>query len=129
MQREPGMIDDVMFEWRMHRLLRRIARQRVTMVLQPGSVKVIGRAIPNDENTLALVYTAEIRGWVELLHPDIPTGRIGEGGDYSSVPSFSSREHYWRLTDSGWAAIQRRHQLSLLGILVAAIGVYVAAGA
>jgi hypothetical protein len=39
---------------------------------------------------------------------------------------FNSKSHIWKLTDSGWAAIQRRHEITILGMLIALIGVIVA---
>ncbi len=120
------MFGNLVYEWKIHRMLKQMAKQRVTMVLNPGHVKVIERAIGHDEKTLVLIYTAEFRGWVELLHKAVPTGQIGKDGEFNFKEPFQSTEDHWRLTDSGWAAIQRRHQLSLLGICIALLGFYFA---
>jgi len=122
------VFSNVIFEFKMHRLLKKIARQRVTMILQPGNVPVIERAVDHDEVTKTLILTAQIRGWVEILHESMPTGQIDAKGEINPSQPFQSREDYWKLTDSGWAAIPRRHQLSLLSIAVALLGVYFAIG-
>ena len=69
------MFSNVIFEFKMHRLLKKIARQRVTMILQPGNVPVIERAVDHDEVTKTLILTAQIRGWVEILHANVSVGR------------------------------------------------------
>lgn len=120
------MFNNLVYEWRIHRLLKKLSKQRVTMILKPGDVKVIERAIGHDEKILTLIYTAEFRGWVELLHKAVPTGNIGKNGEFNFEQPFQSKEDYWRLTDSGWAAIQRRHQLTLLSMFVALLGLYFA---
>ena len=119
------MFSDFIYEFKMHRLLKKVGRQRVTMILEPGNVPVIERAISRDEKTKGLLLTAEIRGWVEVLHEALPTGQIDQDGRFNEQP-FQSLETHWKLTDSGWAAIQRRHQISLLGLAVALLGLYLA---
>jgi len=120
------MISDLIYELKIHRLLKKIARQRITMILEPGSVPVIERAVGHDENTKALLLTAQIRGWVEILHENMPTGQINDDGSINSEQPFQSIENHWKLTDSGWAAIQRRHQISIFSLVVTLIGVYIA---
>jgi len=118
------MFSDLIYEFKMHRLLKKISRQRVTMVLEPGNVPVIERGLSHDEKTKVLLLTAEIRGWVEVLHENIPTGQIDQNGQINEQQPFQSLETHWKLTDSGWAAIQRRYQISLLGVAVALLGLY-----
>lgn len=118
------MLDNLVYEWKIQRLLKKISKQRVTMILQPGDVKVVERSIGQDENTLTLIYTAEFRGWVELLRKAVPSGNIGKNGEFDFDRPSQSKVDYWRLTDSGWAAIQRRHQITLLGTLIGLLGLY-----
>ncbi|GGI81587.1 hypothetical protein GCM10007978_19280 [Shewanella hanedai] len=122
------MFDDLVYEFKMHRLLKSIARQRVAIILELGAVPVIERAIKRNEETKALFLTAQIRGWVEILHENIPTGSLDAEGRMNIEQPFQSRENHWKLTDSGWAAIQRRHQVSILGLFVALAGVFLAIG-
>ncbi|MCU8075891.1 hypothetical protein [Shewanella sp. SM29] len=120
------MFGDFIYEFKMHRVLKKVARQRVAMILKPGNVPVVERAIGRDEETKTFLLTAQIRGWVDILHEDMPTGKIDENGKMNMEQPFESKENHWKLTDSGWAAIQRRHQLSVLGIGLAIIGALVA---
>lgn len=46
--------------------LRRLARQRVALVLQPGNIWVIEYAVPENEETDATLKTCYMRGWVEV---------------------------------------------------------------
>ncbi len=122
------MIRDFLYELKVQKVLKKIAKQRVALILQPGNVPVIERAIGSDEETQAIILTAQIRGWVEVLHEDMPTGKVDENGYFNKAQPFDKLETYWKLTDSGWAVIQRRHQLSVLSLLVAIIGVIYAVG-
>lgn len=45
------MFADWKEERAIRRMLRKLARQRVALVLQPGNVRVIERALMHDENT------------------------------------------------------------------------------
>ena len=120
------MIDDFIYEFKMHRLLKKVARQKIRMILEPGNVPVIERAVGHDEETKALLLTAQIRGWVEVLHESMPTGQIDPDGSFNPSQPFQSVEDHWKLTDSGWAAIQRRHQISIFSVAVALLGLYLA---
>lgn len=117
-------------EWRRERTIRRtlrgLARQRVAVVLQPGNVFVIERAIDDDEDTLAALQTCFMRGWVEPMYDEpIPVGRLPPSMRIEQPLPGQERMQY-RLTDSGWSAINRSHELGLLGIILALIGVIIA---
>ncbi|MCX2760076.1 hypothetical protein OQJ65_17215 [Vibrio sp. Sgm 22] len=119
------MFDDFIYEFKMHRVLKKVARQRVAIILEPGNVPVVERAIGRDEETKTFLLTAQIRGWVDVLHENMPTGKIDGDGNMLSDQPFTSKETHWKLTDSGWAAIQRRHQLSVLSLGVAIIAILI----
>lgn len=123
------MFNSLKYNWKIHRLLKRLAKQRVGMVLQPGNVWVLEYAVKDTEETRELLYTCQLRGWVELLHESIPTGNLGPDGSLPGGPVFSSENHIWKLTDSGWGAIQRRHEITILGTVVAILGVFIAVNA
>lgn len=120
------MLESLIYNWKIHRLLRRLARQRVGMVLQPGNVWVLEFAVQENEEIKALLYTCQLRGWVELLHESVPTGQLNSDGSLPNGRLFKSKSHIWKLTDSGWAAIQRRHEITILGIIIALLGLAVA---
>lgn len=114
-------------EWRRERHIRRtlraLARQRVAMVLQPGNVFVVERAAPDDEDTLAAIRTCHMRGWVEpMFDGAIPHGRVPPPG---TPPAFDRSQPVYRLTDSGWAVIHRSHEVALLALVIALVGVII----
>lgn len=95
------------------------------MILEPGSVPVVERAICRDEETNALLLTAQIRGLVEVLYDNIPTGEVSSDGAMDLHNPFQKSETHWKLTDSGWGVIQRRHQTSILSLLITMVGVLI----
>lgn len=99
------MFKSLKYNWKIHRLLRQLAKQRVGMVLQPGNVWVIEHAVKDTEETKALLYTCQLRGWIELLHESVPNCWLNSDGSLPNGIPFNSKEHIWKLTDSGWAAI------------------------
>lgn len=113
-------------EFSVYRTLKALSKQRVALILQPGNVWVIERALPEDEETETNLRTCHLRGWVEPLENAIPQGRLTEDGRLPSGDVFSKCGPLYRLTDSGWDAIQRTHVITLLGILVSLLGVGVA---
>ena len=117
---------DIKRESIIRRVLRRLAKQRVGLVLQPGNVWVIEKAVENNEVTDAALKTCYMRGWVEPLENSVPKGKLKEDGSLPDGALFESSGPIWRLTDSGWAAINRAHEWTLIGILIGAVGVIVA---
>jgi hypothetical protein len=113
-------------EWTIRRTLRQLARQRVALVLQPGNVWVIENAVEDIEATDAALKTCHMRGWVEPMVNSIPQGRLSPDGNLPSGSLFQNQGPVWKLTDSGWAAINRAHEWMLFGIFLAAAGVLVA---
>lgn len=120
------MFESITYNWRMHRLLRRLAKQRVSLVLQPGNTWVIEFAVEDTQELDVLLKTCFMRGWVEPLQSAVPRNCLNPDGSLPSRNMFRSSGPLWKLTDSGWAAIQRRHEVLVLGILVAVLGVAVA---
>jgi|SRR5436309_984432 len=113
-------------EWDIRRILRQLAQQRVAMVLQPGNVWVIEKAVQDTKESDAALKTCYMRGWVEPIKDSIPKGMLQPDGSLPELSMFQSSGPVWRLTDSGWAAIQRAHEWTLFGILVALISVFLA---
>lgn len=119
------MIESTIYNWKIYRVLRKLSRQRVGMVLQPGNVWVIEYAVKDTEENRALLHTCQLRGWVEVLHESIPSGQLNEDGSFSKDGPFNSESPIWRLTDGGWSVIQRRHQLTLLSVFLAVIAIII----
>lgn len=106
-------------EWRIRRVLRGVARQRVAVVMQPGQVWVVEQALQRNDDTEADLATCLMRGWVETLFENLPTNDLTPDGDIPANPLFSRTETHFRLTEAGWAAINRAHAWTMVGILIA----------
>lgn len=120
------MLERLIYSWRIYRLLRRLARQRVGMVLQPGNYWIIEYAVEDNQETDALFKTCYMRGWVEPLQNSVPKGRLQANGSLPNGPMFDSAGPIWKLTDTGWGVIQRRQELGILALFVAITGLVVA---
>jgi hypothetical protein len=118
------LFNQLSYNWKIHRILRRLSKQRVELVLQPGNVWVIGEAVPDNEENDALLMTCHMRGWVEPLKDSVPKGRLNPDGTFLNGQLFQSQGPLWKLTDSGWSAINRSHQLTILGLFLAMLGVF-----
>jgi len=119
---------DIQRELIIRRVLRQLAKQRVGLVLQPGNVWVIEKAVEDNQETDAALKTCYMRGWVEPLENSVSKGKWKEDGSFPDGALFKSSGPIWKLTDSGWAAINRAHEWTLVGVLIAAVGVIVALG-
>lgn len=117
---------DIKREWKIRRILRLLSKQRVALVLQPGNVWVIEKAVEDNEETEAALKTCYMRGWVEPLENSVPKGKLREDGSLPGGNLYDASGPIWKLTDSGWAAINRAHEWTLIGILIGVIGVIVA---
>jgi hypothetical protein len=115
------------------RTLRRLADQRVVMVLQPGNVWVLDRALDASDDEHAALRTCHMRGWVEpLVESAVPHADISALREEGDIRVTSSSIVY-RLTDSGWNAINGTHNwvirtyaVSLLALIVAVAALVVA---
>ncbi len=113
-------------EYSIYRTIKLLSKQRVAMVL-PGGVLVIEKALPDTELHHENLQTCLMRGWVEVLRDSVPTGNIEKDGSLQSAQAFSKESDLYRLTDSGWNAIHRRHTITTLSVIIALIGLYLAA--
>ncbi len=117
--------------WKRERNVRKVlgglARQRVAIVLQPGNVWIVENALQRDENAEASLATCLMRGWVEPLHEDMPVGDLDPNNLSLPLPPFTRRETSLRLTEGGWAALNRAHAWTVVGIVIAVVGVALAA--
>ena len=120
------MFNNLVYSWRIFNVLRRLSKQRVALVLQPGNVWVIEYAVPDNEETDALLKTCYMRGWVEPLENSLPKGKLKPDGSLPDGNIFQSSGPVWKLTDSGWSAINRSHQLAILGLFLSLLGVILA---
>ena len=121
------MLDDFRRERQVRRALKAISRQRVALVLQPGNVQVVERSPPKDEWFQLGVRTAQIRGWVEVLHENLPTGTVHMNGNAPQLPISMVHETHYKLTEGGWAVLNRSHAWVLATFMVSTVGLAVSA--
>lgn len=113
-------------ERRILKLLRALARQRVALVL-PGNLLVIEEAAAtHSDEALAALATCRMRGWVDVLHDAVPTGQLEPDGSLPKGMPFTSIAPVYRLTDSGWAAINRSHSWAMADVIAAVLAILVA---
>jgi len=120
------MFESTKYNWKMYRVLKRLSEQRVSLILQPNNVWLVENAIHSDEETEAHLRTCFMRGWIEPIVNEIPKGTLQPDGTLPPGPIFQSSGPLWRLTDSGWSAINRSHQFVILGLFLSALGLFVA---
>jgi len=92
-------------------VLKKLSQQRIALILQPGNVWVIEKAVSSeDEEVAAALKTCHIRGWVEPIMNAIPGGNLNPDG---SLPEklFTHTAPLYRITEGGWSAINRTHYL------------------
>lgn len=109
------------FERKIRRTLRRLARQRVRLILPPD-VLVIERSVPHDEQTVAALRTCWLRGWAELVHNAVPTGEVPPDGRITDPP-FTRTTPIYRITDSGWSVVHRSHMWAIMAVLMGFLSV------
>lgn len=120
------MLENFRRERQVRHALKAVARQRVAMVLQPGGVPVIEKSTPEEEWFKASVLTCQIRGWVEVLHESMPTGKIRFDGNGPRIPTETQSKTHYRLTEGGWAVLNRSHAWVVATFLVSSVGLVVA---
>ena len=107
------------------RVLRRLARQRVAALLQPGNIWLVEQAIEVDDETSAALRTCFLRGWVEPISDSaIPTGDA-RNLIHNTAPLFDRAPVVYRLTDSGWSVIHDSHSW-VVGTFVVSVAALVA---
>lgn len=123
------MLENMRRERQIRQVLLKLARQRVTLVLQPGNIWVIERALMIDGDTDAHLKTCYMRGWVEQLEHAIPSGQLSPGGELPKGDLFTGTTPIYRLTDSGWSVINRSHQFTLFMVFLAFLTLIATVGA
>ena len=108
--------------------LRRVAKQRIRVVLQPGNYWIVDQAINKDADTDAALATCFMRGWVEPLEYAIPSTQLSPDGRLPPNFQFEGEETIYRLTSAGWSAIHRSDMIAICALLIAAMSFVVAVG-
>lgn len=119
------MLTHYVRERQVRRALKAVARQRVAIVLQPGNVHVIERGTPDEEWFELGIRTCHIRGWVEVLHESLPTTTVRFQGNHPLISQDAKAKNHYRLTEGGWAVLNRSHAWVLATFLVSTVGLVV----
>lgn len=100
--------------------LRRLAQQRVTLILQPGNAWVIEKAVSEGENRdiAAAIRTCQLRGWVVPVVNAVTEYSLGPNGELPKDPSGVAP--IYRLTEAGWNVIHRSQTWVISTFVVAA---------
>jgi hypothetical protein len=123
---------DFRCERHVRQTLRALCRQRVALVLQPGNVWVIERAVEDTPETDIALKTCLLRGWVEPLENAVPSGRLNPDGSLPSKP-FTGVSPIYKVTEGGWALVHRVQlwllvsvSISILSFLVSTLSFWIA---
>ena len=114
-------------EWRRERFirktLRRLSKQRVVMVLQPGNIWVIEKAVNEDEDdeVIATLRTCNLRGWVEIHAGAVPRTKLTPDGKLPEGLPITGMAPVYKLTEAGWNVIHRSHEWVIATFVVVAI--------
>lgn len=108
-----------LISWKRERFIRktlkRLARQRVGLILQPGNVWVVEQSVTEAEEWVAeALRTLYLRGWVEIVSDAVPQAEIGPDGQLPDAASPQGVAPIYRLTEAGWSQIRRTHMWVLL---------------
>jgi hypothetical protein len=114
------------FERTVRRTLRKLAKQRVRMVLLPGNYWVVERAIEHDDDTRAALLTCQMRGWIEPLLHAVPSWQVTPGGALPPNFNLKKAEPYYRLTSAGWSVIHRSDLVAACALLISAMSLALA---
>ena len=118
---------DIRFERHLRHTLERLAKQRVVQVLQPGNVWIVPNPVEDSDRNDAALKTAWMRGWVEPIEDAVPKGALGPYGELPGPGQlYQTTGPLWRLTEGGWAVINRTHRWNLLAIVLSVLSLVVA---
>lgn len=110
-------------ERNIRKALRQLSRQRVVTVLQPGNVWVIEKSPKDNEETENALKTCYLRGWVEPIDNAIPQGRLTRDNKLPPDNWIDKIGPMYRVTEGGWAVINRTHQWSLLVVFLTILAI------
>lgn len=129
-------------EWKIRRVLTRLSRQYVSRVWWPDASSVpAGRPTPEgpcldihdavmvyDEGALEALQTCILRGWIEEL-PDKISSRLRPDDNRPIVDPLGIplSDTQYRITEAGWAKINRTRLWLIAGVMAGAAGVIIMA--
>lgn len=84
-----------------YQTLKALSKQRAALILQPGNVWVIEKAIPDSEENEENLRTCHLRGWVEPIENATLKGNLATDGSLPHGAIFTEQSPLYKLTDSG----------------------------
>jgi hypothetical protein len=106
-------------------VLRKLSNQRVGLILQPGNVWVIEKAVGDGDGVEEALRTCHMRGWTEPLANSVPKGALTPAGTLPAMDKmFSGHGPMYRLTDAGWNVIHRTHELVVMTCVASLIALF-----
>jgi hypothetical protein len=108
-------------ERKIRKVLRKLAQQRVAIILQPGNIWVIEKAVGDGDGIDAALRTCDMRGWIELMEDAIPQGELTKEGKLPNSRLFTQRKPIYRLTGAGWDIVNNSHRWVLYVAFVGTI--------
>jgi hypothetical protein len=114
------------FDRTVDRTLRKLAKQRVRLVLQPGDYWVIDSTIPQDDDNQAALLTCQMRGWIEPLHHAVPSTQLTPDGALPPNMNSTKMLTLYRLTSAGWSIIHRSDLIAICALLISVMSLALA---
>jgi len=118
-------LENIIYNFRIHRLLRKFAKQRITVVHKEQNVWLIEYAVKHTDENSNLLRTCYMRGWIEPMQESVGFGEVNDDGTLVGDQLYNRIDTMWKLTDSGWGAINRNHQLMVLGVFLTIISIVI----
>jgi len=116
------MLENFRRERAVRKALRAIARQRALMFVGPERVMVVENGTPDAEWFDVAVQTCLIRGWIDVLHDSFPSGTLGFRDDGAPIfPEYMPLKSVYKLTEGGWAALNRSHAWVISTFIIALV--------
>lgn len=90
---------------------------------------MIEKALARTPENEAAIRTCLMRGWVESLEENMPTGDLEAFLANPDGQMFTRNETIFRLTEGGWATLNRAHAWARVNTILAVASVAIAVAA
>lgn len=118
---------EALTEKEIQQTLRRLSKQRVALVLQPGNVWIVDNAVEDSEKVDAALKTCHMRGWVEPIENALPRGKLTPDQNLPTGNMFTDAGPLYRLTEGGWSVINRTYEWSVFAVVISILSFSVSA--
>ncbi len=127
----PIVLQTFLIEWKIRKVLKRIARQRVLALrshpITADSVWVIQHALHHSPETADTLATCRLRGWIEILDNAIPAPSECDNEIVDIEKYLDLVEPLYKLTSSGWDVIHRRQSIMVIVMILSTCSTMMAA--